>query len=173
MLDWAAPGAWPALGMDLDGRSLVAAAAGAETDPGATALGEYCAEGSAHPIFMIRRGRWKYVQCDIDPPMLFDMDADPDELQNLAAVPSYAEVEAAFAAEVSERWDSAQIRADVLASQRMRRAVHAGMSAGRRVDWDYQPTRDASEEYVRNHMDWTVAAATTRFPPIAGATGRS
>ena len=30
MLDWAAPGAWPALGMDLDGRSLVAAAAGAE-----------------------------------------------------------------------------------------------------------------------------------------------
>ncbi|NDH96400.1 MAG: choline-sulfatase [Actinobacteria bacterium] len=173
MLDWAAPGDWPTLGMDLDGRSLVAAAAGAEPDPGATALGEYCAEGSAHPIFMIRRGRWKYVHCDIDPPMLFDMDADPDELQNLAADPSYAEVEAAFASEVRERWDSAQIRADVLASQRMRRAVHAGMSAGRRVDWDYQPTRDASEEYVRNHMDWTVAAATTRFPPIAGATGRS
>ena len=68
MLDWAASGAWPALGMDLDGRSLAAAAAGAETDPGATALGVYCAEGSAHPIFMIRRGRWKYVQCDIDPP---------------------------------------------------------------------------------------------------------
>ena len=69
--------------------------------------------------------------CDIDPPMLFDMDADPDELQNLAADPSYAELEAAFASEVRERWDSAQIRADVLASQRMRRAVHAGMSAGR------------------------------------------
>ena len=122
---------------------------------------------------MIRRGRWKYVQCDIDPPMLFDMDADPEELQNLAADPSYVEVEAAFPAEVRERWDSAQIRADVLASQRMRRAVHAGMSVDRRVDWDYQPRRDASEEYVRNHMDWTVAAATTRFPPIAGATARS
>ena len=122
---------------------------------------------------MIRRGRWKYVHCDIDPPMLFDMDADPDELQNLAADPSYAELEAAFAAEVRERWDSAQIRAEVLVSQRMRRAVHAGMSVGRRVDWDFQPRRDASEEYVRNHMDWTVAAATTRFPPIDGATGRS
>ena len=61
----------------------------------------------------------------------------------------------------------------MLASQRMRRAVHAGMSVGRRVDWDYQPSRDASEEYVRNHMDWTVAAATTRFPPIDGATARS
>ena len=39
----------------------------------------------------------------------------------------------AFAAEVRERWGSAQIRADVLASQRMRRAVHAGMSVGRRA----------------------------------------
>ena len=52
-------------------------------------------------------------------------------------------------------------------------AVHAGMSAGRRFDRDYQPRLDASEEYVRNHIDWTVAVATTRFPPIAGATGRS
>ena len=82
---------------------------------------------------MIRRGRWKYVHCDIDPPMLFDMDADPDELQNLAADPSYAELEAAFASEVRERWDSAQIRADVLASQRMRRGArrNVGRPAGR------------------------------------------
>ncbi|MAH10866.1 MAG: hypothetical protein CL403_07040 [Acidimicrobiaceae bacterium] len=47
---------------------------------------------------------------------------------------------------------------------------HVGRPSG---DWDYPPRRDATEEYVRNHMDWTVAAATTRFPPIAGATGRS
>ena len=137
-----------------------------------TALGVYCAEGSAHPIFMIRRGRWKYVQCDIDPPMLFDMDADPEELQNLAADPSYVEVEAAFAAEVRERWDSAQIRADVLASQRMRRpctpACRSAVGSTGTISRGAMP-----EEYVRNHMDWTVAAATTRFPPIAGATGRS
>ena len=49
----------------------------------------------------------------------------------------------------------------------------AAMSRGGRVDWDYQPRRDASEEYVRNHMDWTAAAATTRFPPIEGAASRS
>ncbi|MEO0495326.1 MAG: choline-sulfatase [Actinomycetota bacterium] len=173
MLDWASPGEWPALGMDLDGRSLAAAAGGAAPDPDATALGEYCAEAASHPIFMIRRGRWKYVHCDTDPPMLFDMDADPGELHDLAGDPAHAEVAATFAAEVARRWDSAAIRRDVLASQRRRRAVHAAMSAGRRVDWDYQPRRDASEEYVRNHMDWTAAAATTRFPPIDGATARS
>ncbi|MDG1878279.1 MAG: choline-sulfatase [Acidimicrobiales bacterium] len=173
MLDWATPGAWPTLGAELDGRSLAAAASGADADPEASALGEFCGEGSAHPIFMIRRGRWKYVQCDIDPPMLFDMQEDPGELTNRAADPAYATIEANFAAEVGERWDSAAIRTDVLASQRMRRAIHAAMSVGRRVDWDYQPRRDASEEYVRNHMDWTVAAATTRFPPIDGAAARS
>ncbi len=173
MLDWAAPGAWPTLGAELDGRSLAAAASGADADPEASALGEFCGEGSAHPIFMIRRGRWKYVQCDIDPPMLFDMQEDPGELTNRAADPAYATIEAGFAAEVAQRWDSAAIRTDVLASQRMRRAVHAAMSVGRRVDWDYEPRRDASEEYVRNHMDWTVAAATTRFPPIDGAAARS
>jgi len=173
MLDWAAPEAWPVLGADLDGRSLAPAAAGRPVDVDATALGEYCGEGAAHPIFMIRRGRWKYVQCDIDPPMLFDIEADPGELHNLAAHADFAEVSEAFAAEVRARWDSDAIRADVLASQRRRRAVHAGMSAGRRVDWDYQPHRNAAEEYVRNHMDWTVAAATTRFPSIDGATTRS
>jgi choline-sulfatase len=174
MLDWAAPGKWPALGADLDGRSLAGAASGAAVDPEATALGEYCAEGTSHPIFMIRRGRFKYVHCDTDPPMLFDLEVDPGELRNVAGDPAHAEVAAGFADDVAERWDSGRIRAAVLASQRMRRAVHAGMSSGRRVDWDYQPHRNASEEYVRNHMDWTVAAATTRFPPLDGASvGRS
>ena len=50
MLDWAAPGAWPALGAELDGRSLVAAAAGADVDVAATALGEYCAEGASQHL---------------------------------------------------------------------------------------------------------------------------
>ena len=173
MLDWATGGEWPVLGAALDGRSLARAAAGAPVEDGATALGEYCAEGTAHPILMIRRGRWKYVHCDADPPLLFDLIDDPGELRNLAADPSKAEVRDAFAAEVAQRWDSAAIRADVIASQRARRAVHAGMASGRRVDWDYQPRRDATEEYVRNHMDWTAAAATTRFPPITGAAARS
>lgn len=79
--------------------------------------------------------------------------------------PACAEIVAGFANEVAERWDSAALRDDVIASQTARRVVHSAMQAGRRTDWDYTPPRNAAQEYVRNHIDWTVAAAQTRFPP--------
>ncbi|MEC9141445.1 MAG: choline-sulfatase, partial [Pseudomonadota bacterium] len=78
---------------------------------------------------------------------------------------AHASVAGAFAAEVAGRWDSAKLREDVMATQRQRRAIHAAMEAGAAEAWDYNPPRDASQQYVRNHMDWTVAADRYRFPP--------
>ncbi|NDA08615.1 MAG: choline-sulfatase, partial [Alphaproteobacteria bacterium] len=54
-----------------------------------------------------------------------------------------------------------------IATQHQRRAVHKAMQEGKLTSWDYQPRRDAANEYVRNHMDWTVAAEKTRFPPFS------
>jgi choline-sulfatase len=45
---------------------------------------EYAAEASEAPIVALRDGRWKYVRCELDPEMLFDLEADPQELRNLA-----------------------------------------------------------------------------------------
>ncbi len=162
----------PDLGMPVDGRSLWPVATGG-ADTGDEAIGEYCAECASHPVFMIRRGRFKYIHCDIDPPQLFDLKADPGERVNLADDPAHADTARAFAEEVRRRWDSAKIRADVIATQKQRRAVHAAMEAGALTSWDYQPRRDASQEYVRNHMDWTEAAARTRFPPLEDGGSRS
>jgi choline-sulfatase len=67
---------------------------------------------------------------------------------------------------VAARWNSAALRDDVIASQAARRVVFDAMQKGRRTDWDYTPPRNAAEEYVRNHIDWSVAAAQTRFPPL-------
>jgi choline-sulfatase len=50
-----------------------------------TVLGEYMAEGTLAPVVMIRRGPWKFIYSPIDPPMLFNIVADPTESTNLAA----------------------------------------------------------------------------------------
>ncbi|MGB0439866.1 MAG: choline-sulfatase, partial [Paracoccaceae bacterium] len=138
------------------------------------AIGEYCAEcAPGYPVCMIRRGQWKYIHCAADPAQLYDMQADPLELTNLADDPAHADVAAAFAAEAAQRWDDAAIRAQVIDSQQRRYLVNDAMQQGTLTHWDHTPPRDASNEYVRNHMDWTVAAARTRFPPAPGLKERS
>lgn len=163
----------PDLGMPIDGRTLWPWVTGAWTldpDEDGEAVAEYCAEcAPAYPVFMLRQGRWKYIHCDVDPPQLFDVVADPQELENLIGKPDYAQIEADMAADIAKRWDSGAIRADVIATQKQRRAIHAAMEAGLLTSWDYQPKRDAAQEFVRNHMDWTEAAEKTRFPPFGGS----
>lgn len=154
-------------GEPVDGRSLLPLMR-AEADPVDEAIGEYCAEMTPAPVVMIRRGDLKYIHCDVDPPQLYDLSADPGERVNRALDPAYAGRAAMFAAEVAERWDGDALRADVIATQKSRRALYAAMEAGAGETWDYNPPRDASHEYVRNHMDWTQAAARYRFPPLRG-----
>lgn len=151
-------------GQALDGRSLMPLARG-DADPVDEAIGEYCAEMTSAPVFMIRRGALKYVHCDTDPAQLYDLAADPSEACNLAEHPDYADQAAAFAQEVRTRWDTGDLRDKIVATQRSRHVLHKAMEAGAGEHWDYNPPSDASQQYVRNHMDWTVAASRYRFPP--------
>ena len=153
----------PAMGVPIDGRSLLELAAGGADDMDET-TGEYCAEMTSHPMFMIRRGSLKYIHCDTDPALMFDVDADPEETVNLADDVGHRADSAAFAAGVVTRWDSAAIREQVLSSQDARRILHSAMNTGDITSWDYEPPTDAANQYVRNHMDWADAGPRSRLP---------
>ena len=164
LVDLASNGATVPLGAeDLDGRSLAELLSGGTDDVSET-TGEYTAEMTSHPIFMIRRDNLKYVHCDTDPPLLHDLDKDPDERINLADDPAHKAVADNFAHEVACRWDSDRIRAQVLASQRDRRAIVAALDATPGVhSWDHEPPTDAANSYVRNHADVVAASLRSRL----------
>ncbi|GAA0336841.1 choline-sulfatase [Sphingomonas oligophenolica] len=150
----------------LDGESLVPHLTGeAGRDE---VIGEYLGEGAIAPIVMIRRGPWKFVHSPVDPDQLYDLSNDPDELVNLATAPEHSERLEAFHGEVDARWNLDALHAEVLASQKRRRLVAAATAKGIRAAWDFQPRRDASQEYVRGHMDLEDLEAAARFPRVRG-----
>jgi choline-sulfatase len=147
---------------ELDGQSLVPhLAGGAGHDE---ALGEYLAEGAIAPIVMIRRGRHKFVLSPPDPDQLYDLIADPDERLNLAEMPEHKGLRLRFREEALSRWDLPSLDRAVRQSQHRRHLVTAALSSGTRSAWDYQPPRDASREYIRNHLDLDALETRARFP---------
>ncbi|KAK8157982.1 alkaline-phosphatase-like protein [Phyllosticta citrichinensis] len=153
-------------GLAIDGESLYPALYGHRVKD--EVLGEYMGEGTVSPVMMIRRGRWKYVACLVDSPQLFDLESDPDELRNVAesSDPAVAEVAAAFADEVKQRWDLQKIHDDVLASQRQRRLCWNALKKGRFESWDYQPIDSASHKYIRSTIPLDDLELRARYPPV-------
>ena len=136
----------------MDGHSLVPQLGGFE-DTLRTVTGEYLGEGAVAPIFMLRRGKLKFIYSHPDGEQLYDLSADPRELDNVAQAPEYLADAASFRTEVNRRWNISQILVDVLDSQANRRVVGHALRKGRYSAWDFQPTTDASGQYMRNHLD--------------------
>lgn len=125
---------------------------------------EYAAEGSEAPLVCLRDGRFKLTLCDKDPPMLFDLEADPKELINLSGDTGYADVLAKLTALAEKRWNLQNFDAAVRESQARRWVVYEALRNGAYYPWDYQPLQKASERYMRNHMDLNVLEESQRYP---------
>ena len=125
---------------------------------------EYAAEASESPMVGLRKGRWKLILCPLDPDLLFDLEADPQERHNLAPLAEHAATLAELKDEARALWDLDRFDADVRASQARRLIVYQALRNGAYYPWDFQPLQKASERYMRNHMDLNVLETNQRFP---------
>ncbi|MBI2254306.1 MAG: choline-sulfatase [Proteobacteria bacterium] len=151
-------------GLQQDGRSLLPALVGKGHSAGEVAA-EYMGEGYEQPAVMLRRGARKFTYAPDDGVTLYDLAADPQELQNLAGDPAHAAEVAAFTADVHARWNFAGLRDAVLASQRRRRLVHDALVKGRLAPWDFEPRQEAASTYYRNWgVDLPDPDAALRLP---------
>jgi choline-sulfatase len=145
-----------------DGESLMPVVAGrARTSP---VLMEYAAEGSYAPLVAIREGDWKYVRCTLDPEQLFNLANDPEELANLANEKAHAATLAKFRRQADARWDLARFDAEVRESQAQRWVVYEALRKGAYHPWDFQPLQQASDRFMRNHMNLDTLEGSKRFP---------
>lgn len=145
-----------------DGESLLPLAVGSKRV--SPVRMEYAAEASYAPLVALRMGAYKYIHCELDPPLLFNLENDPHELTNLTGDPDHLDIATKFAADVSTTWDMTAYDAEVRQSQARRWIVYEALKNGAYFPWDFQPLQKASERYMRNHMDLNDVEEGNRFP---------
>lgn len=127
---------------------------------------EFNGEGLYAPALIMIKGHLKLVHSRTDPKMLYDLTADPQELNNLAEDPAYQQVIEEMFAEMQTRWDEDDLDRRIRASQRKRIFVQEAMKHGRFPYWDFGPAYDPAKVYVRGGTDPSTTATKqrARFP---------
>ena len=104
----------------LDGDSLLGLLQGQDANWKDEAFSEYLAHGVARPTAMLRRGRYKLHYSLGDLPQLYDVEADPNEFDDLAGDPAHAAILADLQERLLSKWDPVAIEAQVRQSQQDR-----------------------------------------------------
>jgi choline-sulfatase len=112
----------------------------AHEQPDRNVLSEYHGMGSTTGAFMIRHGKYKYVHYVAYRPQLFDLEADPEELHDLAQDAAYAAVLAECRTRLYAICDPAEVDARAKRRQAELLERHGGREAViRRGDLGFTP----------------------------------
>ncbi|HLH74990.1 MAG TPA: sulfatase-like hydrolase/transferase [Chloroflexota bacterium] len=140
---------------DLPGRSLWPIARG-EVSPKRTIFSEYHAVASEHAFFMVRVDNHKYVYYVGSRPQLFDLQADPNELTDLAMDPRYADVLERCDRELRKICDPEEVDRRARADQKRLVDAHGGRQAvlakGFQIPYTPAPAAFRGDENI-GHID--------------------
>ena len=113
---------------ELPGRSLMEIASEADDETRAV-FSEYHAAGATTGAFMIRKGRWKYIYYAGFEPQLFDLKADPQELNDLGTSPEHEAVLADLYRELLDICNPEEVDVRAKTDQAAIVAAHGGAAA--------------------------------------------
>jgi len=117
--------------LDLPGTSLLDLAGRPDQDLAALSqLHTYCPDG----VYMLRTRRHKYIHYVNAPPQLYDLEADPEELRDLAGDPAHAALLASLEARLRAMVDPEATDAAAKRDQAKMIARHGGEAAIRRKE---------------------------------------
>ncbi len=150
----------------IDGKSLVNFMHGNKVDLPNELMLEFTGEGVYAPALIFIKDGIKYIHCRTDPPMMYDLNIDPNELNNVAADPNYKSISNMMKSEIDKRWEYENLERAIIKSQKRRLFVQKSLLKGKWTGWDHQPFVDATKAYVRGAVDpnTTATKAKKRFP---------
>ena len=166
LLDLAEEGSFDGYAATVDGTSLFPALQGDTRAMSDIVISEFAADGSTGPSRMVKHGAMKLMWLEGEDTVLYDLDADPNEINNLADDSMHAETRAKMEAILFEGWDPNELRSTIRQSQEQRLAIHK--ITGGEPTWVNTIRDDDNARYIRN-AGAADTKARARLPYVAPA----
>ncbi|HEU5318161.1 MAG TPA: sulfatase-like hydrolase/transferase, partial [Chloroflexota bacterium] len=142
--------------LPMDGQSLLPLLDGTDTAP-RTTFSEMHVEDNPVPCFMVRRGKHKLIYLHGVGAQLFDLEADPDEWDNLSGKPDHKATEDELRQAILDRFDVETIERDIVRSIKSRRLIRETMRRNHTL-WDYEPRFDPNKDAMQQYLPERPAA---------------
>ena len=147
--------------MPLDGHSLTGLLTGDAKNWDNAVTVEYTGEGVSQPCRMVRRDNYKYIYTHGYSELMYDLDADPLELNNIAGQDATKDIEASLRAELMDGWDPVDINERCIQSQKERLFIQKATDGN--PTWSYIARTGDDARYVRN-ASAAGTKAKSRYP---------
>ena len=143
---------------EVEGQSLWGIAnGGTQVSSDTPVYAESTAEGALAPLLMVKKGSMKYVRSGIDPEQLFDLDRDPNELDNLIGNPDYKDDYRLLLSLSEQKWNMDLLTEQINLSQKRRLFLRQTLQVGEYAPWDFAALDQTVDHCLRggkSYNDW-------------------